>query len=142
MILFGDFHRQKKKINLTTRSRTQFSKAFLSVEFCHTRCDCTRLSPRATSVMVRCRRYTEPGRNIMARHHSVAKAFMLYRQKHLEDREVRDKLRFLMDYCDASNPATGSKYDANANVENKNIATLQAHFPQIELHPSEPPFAD
>ena len=29
-----------------------------------------------------------------------------------------------MDYCDASNPATGSKYDANANVENKNIATL------------------
>ena len=62
---------------------------------------------------------------LMAEHYySVAKAFMLYRQKHLEDREVRDKLRFLMDYCDASNPATGSKYDANANVENKNIATL------------------
>ena len=62
---------------------------------------------------------------LMAEHYySVAKAYMLYRQKHLEDREVRDKLKFLLDYCDASNPATGSKYDANANVENKNIATL------------------
>ena len=47
---------------------------------------------------------------LMAEHYySVAKAYMLYRQKHLEDREVRDKLRFLLDYCDASNPATGSK---------------------------------
>ena len=55
---------------------------------------------------------------------------MLYRQKHLEDREVRDKLKFLLDYCDASNPATGSKYDANANVENKNIATLIGELPK------------
>ena len=68
---------------------------------------------------------------LMAEHYySVAKAFMLYRQKHLEDREVRDKLRFLMDYCDASNPATGSKYDANADVENKNIATLIGELPK------------
>ncbi|MDR1600943.1 MAG: ribonucleoside-triphosphate reductase, partial [Tannerella sp.] len=58
------------------------------------------------------------------RYYAVAKSYMLYRQKHLEDREVRDKLRFLMDYCDASNAASGSKYDANANVENKNMATL------------------
>lgn len=79
---------------------------------------------------------------LMAEHYySVAKAFMLYRQKHLEDREVRDKLRFLMDYCDASNPATGSKYDANANVEIKYSHT-DRRAPQIELHPSEPPFAD
>lgn len=39
----------------------------------------------------------------MAEHYySVAKAYMLYRQKHLEDREVRDKLEVLLDYCDAS----------------------------------------
>ncbi|MCI1681478.1 MAG: anaerobic ribonucleoside-triphosphate reductase [Bacteroides sp.] len=63
-------------------------------------------------------------------YYSVAKSFMLYRQKHLEDREVRDKLAFLMDYCNASNPATGSKYDANANVENKNIATLIGELPK------------
>ena len=36
----------------------------------------------------------------------------------------------MLDYCDASNPATGSKYDANANVENKNIATLIGELPK------------
>ncbi len=61
---------------------------------------------------------------------SIAKSFMIYRQKHFEDREVRDKLRFLIDYCNATNPATGSKYDANANVENKNIATLIGELPK------------
>ncbi len=62
--------------------------------------------------------------------YSVAKAYMLYRQKHLEDREIRDKLAFLIDYCNAVNPASGSKYDANANVENKNIATLIGELPK------------
>ena len=56
------------------------------------------------------------------RYFAVAKSYMLYRQKHTEDREEREKLEFLINYCDASNPATGSKYDANANVENKNIS--------------------
>lgn len=64
------------------------------------------------------------------KYYQVAKSFMLYRQRHTEDREVRDKLQFLMDYCDARNPATGSKYDANANVENKNIATLIGELPK------------
>lgn len=64
------------------------------------------------------------------RYYAVAKSYMLYRQKHLEDREVRDKLQFLMDYCDAKNAATGSKYDANANVENKNMATLIGELPK------------
>ncbi len=63
-------------------------------------------------------------------HYAVAKSFMLYRQRHTEDREVRDKLRFLLDYCASCNPATGSKYDANANVENKNIATLIGELPK------------
>jgi ribonucleoside-triphosphate reductase len=64
------------------------------------------------------------------RYYAVAKAYMIYRQKHFEDREVRDKLEFLMDYCDAKNAATGSKYDANANVENKNLATLIGELPK------------
>ncbi len=64
------------------------------------------------------------------RYYAVAKSYMLYRQKHLEDREVRDKLNFLMDYCDAQNAATGSKFDANANVENKNMATLIGELPK------------
>ena len=64
------------------------------------------------------------------RYYAVAKAYMLYRQKHLEDREVKEKLEFLMEYCDAKNAATGSKYDANANVENKNLATLIGELPK------------
>ncbi|MDR1681629.1 MAG: anaerobic ribonucleoside-triphosphate reductase [Prevotellaceae bacterium] len=64
------------------------------------------------------------------RYYAVAKAFMIYRQQHTEDREVRDKLHFLIDYCDARNAATGSKYDANANVENKNVATLIGELPK------------
>lgn len=64
------------------------------------------------------------------RYYYVAKSFMLYRQKHLEDRETRDKLKFLIDYCDAQNAATGSKYDANANVDKKNIATLIGELPK------------
>jgi ribonucleoside-triphosphate reductase (formate) len=63
-------------------------------------------------------------------YYAVAKSYMLYRQKHTEDREVREKLKFLIDYCDASNPASGSKYDANANVERKNIATLIGELPK------------
>ena len=60
----------------------------------------------------------------------VAKSFMLYRQRHTEDRETMEKLKFLTDYCNASNAATGSKYDANANVEHKNIATLIGELPK------------
>lgn len=64
------------------------------------------------------------------RYFKVAKSYMLYRQKHLEDREVVDKLNFLINYCKADNAATGSKFDANANVENKNIATLIGELPK------------
>ena len=63
-------------------------------------------------------------------HFKAAKAFMLYRQRHSEDRETAEKLNFLMDYCDSINPASGSKFDANANVENKNIATLISELPK------------
>ena len=35
------------------------------------------------------------------RYYKVAKAYIIYRQEHTEDREVRDKLQFLMNYCEA-----------------------------------------
>ena len=63
-------------------------------------------------------------------YYKVAKSFMLYRQRHNEDRETLEKLKFLTDYCKASNAATGSKFDANANVEHKNIATLIGELPK------------
>ena len=63
-------------------------------------------------------------------YYKVAKSFMLYRQAHSEDRETLAKLQFLADYCESVNAATGSKYDANANVEHKNIATLIGELPK------------
>ncbi|MCI6617419.1 MAG: anaerobic ribonucleoside-triphosphate reductase [Prevotella sp.] len=66
-------------------------------------------------------------------YYRVAKSFMLYRQQHTEDRETIEKLKFLTEYCAASNAATGSKYDANANVEHKNIATLIGELPKASF---------
>ncbi len=70
-------------------------------------------------------------RSLMAeRFYDVAKSYILYRQRHYEDREVKEKLDFLINYCNARNAASGSKYDANANVEKKNIATLIGELPK------------
>ena len=63
-------------------------------------------------------------------YYKVAKSFILYRQSHQEDRDLTSKMQFLADYCEASNAATGSKFDANANVEHKNIATLIGELPK------------
>ena len=62
--------------------------------------------------------------------YKVAKSFMLYRQAHTEDRETLAKLQFLSDYMESANAATASKFDANANVEHKNIATLIGELPK------------
>lgn len=42
--------------------------------------------------------------------------------------QVKEKLAFIGNYVDALNPASASKVDSNANVTNKNIATLQAEL--------------
>jgi len=63
-------------------------------------------------------------------HYKVAKSFILYRQEHQEDRGTLAKMKFLADYMEAENAATGSKFDANANVEHKNIATLIGELPK------------
>ncbi len=61
---------------------------------------------------------------------NVAKSFIIYRQEHQADRETLEKMKFLSDYMTAENAATGSKFDANANVEHKNIATLIGELPK------------
>lgn len=47
----------------------------------------------------------------------------------LTQKQIEDKIDFIDNYINASNAANGSIFDANANVETKNIATLEA-----ELH--------
>lgn len=60
----------------------------------------------------------------------TAKNYILYRQRHADDRDIKKRVDFLTDYCNASNAASGSKYDANANVEKKNMATLIGELPK------------
>lgn len=43
------------------------------------------------------------------------------------------KLKFIKDYTAASNAATGSKYDANANITSKNLATLTCELSKKDL---------
>jgi ribonucleoside-triphosphate reductase len=59
---------------------------------------------------------------------NVAKAFILYRNKQTENRVLDQKVKFIQDYTNASNAATGSKFDPNANVTEKNVATLTAEL--------------
>ncbi len=113
--------------------RTAIKKAFLSVGSFASEEDLTNILHR---VNIRSGMNVENIQNqvehsLMAENYfSVAKSYMLYRQKHSEDRETRDRVKFLIDYCTAGNAASGSKFDANANVDKKNIATLIGELPK------------
>ena len=52
------------------------------------------------------------------------KAALEYIEKFDDGKDLRKKRDFIKDYIKASNAATGSKFDANANVTRKNIVTL------------------
>jgi len=52
------------------------------------------------------------------------KVALAYIEKFDADLDLRKKRDFIKDYIAASNAATGSKFDANANVTSKNIVTL------------------
>lgn len=57
-------------------------------------------------------------------HFEVAKAFILYREEHKNERELIGMKQYIQDYMKSSNAATGSKFDPNANVTEKNVTTL------------------
>lgn len=60
------------------------------------------------------------------RYHSVAKAFILYREKHAESRFIKERIDYMNSYSSSSdNAATSSETDANANVTMKNVANLE-----------------
>ena len=64
-------------------------------------------------------------------YYNVAKAFIAYEQKKLvQNRDVADRIDFIKKYCESINSASGSQFDANANVDNKNIATLIGEIPK------------
>ena len=46
----------------------------------------------------------------------------------LTPQQISDKIEFISDYINAENAATASAVDANANVDSKNIATMEAEL--------------
>lgn len=57
---------------------------------------------------------------------SVAKNYILYREKHSQARFIRDRISYMYKYSNShDNAATSSETDANANVTMKNVANLE-----------------
>lgn len=58
--------------------------------------------------------------------YSIAKAFILYREKHKQARLIKNKIKYMDKYSSSdNNAATLSNTDANANVASKNVANLE-----------------
>lgn len=69
--------------------------------------------------------------SLMSINKKVAKAYIeKYKEIDEDNKALKDKDDFIQSYIKASNASTGSKYDSNANVCNKNIATLNAEIPK------------
>lgn len=60
------------------------------------------------------------------------KAAKAYIEKCVSDVEFKKRGDFITNYINAKNASSGSQYDSNANVSNKNIATLNAEIPKFE----------
>ena len=59
------------------------------------------------------------------KHFDVAKAYIIYRNKHEESRFVRERINYMSNYADSDdNAASSSETDPNANVTQKNVANL------------------
>lgn len=62
---------------------------------------------------------------LMSVNKKVAREYIKkYEEKRDKNKTLKKDSDFIRDYIDASNASTGSKYDSNANVENKNVVTL------------------
>lgn len=57
--------------------------------------------------------------------YNVAKAYIIYRNKHEESRFIRERIDYMSNYADSDdNAASSSETDPNANVTQKNVASL------------------
>lgn len=58
--------------------------------------------------------------------YDVAKAYIIYREKHTKSRLVKERIDYMNRYSNSSsNASTSSETDANANVSMKNVANLE-----------------
>lgn len=64
---------------------------------------------------------------------SAVRAYILYRGKHKEAREINDRLNYMEKYSKSNeNAAASSETDANANVTMKNVVTLESEVPKVK----------
>ena len=66
---------------------------------------------------------------LMSINKKVAKEYI---KRFVSDNELKKRGDFISSYINATNASSGSKYDSNANVANKNIPTLNAEIPKFE----------
>ena len=58
--------------------------------------------------------------------YDVAKAYIIYREKHTESRLIKERIDYMNRYSNSSsNASTSSETDANANISMKNVANLE-----------------
>lgn len=58
--------------------------------------------------------------------YDVARAYIIYREKHNESRLIRERIDYMNSYSSSSkNASSSSETDANANVSMKNVANLE-----------------
>lgn len=63
---------------------------------------------------------------------SVAKSYILYRERHKEIRLLEERVKYINDYTNSGdNAATSSETDANANVSIKNVANLDGEVYKV-----------
>lgn len=62
--------------------------------------------------------------------YNEARFFIIWRHLNYYQRTLANKSQFMREYLMAANAATGSKYDANSNVTEKNVATLTGELPK------------
>jgi ribonucleoside-triphosphate reductase len=60
--------------------------------------------------------------------YNEARFFIIYRHIHYYDNFLGNKVKFMKDYLGAENAATGSTFDANANVTETNLTTLSGEL--------------
>lgn len=59
--------------------------------------------------------------------YKVAKAYILYRANHAEERTIRGRIKYMKNYqINGENAATSSATDPNANMNLKNVANMEA----------------
>lgn len=66
-------------------------------------------------------------------HFEAAKSYIIYRERHKEAREIRDRLDYMEQYSKSTeNAAASSETDANANISMKNVVTLESEVPKVK----------